>query len=105
MRWRETRRRKSDRSEMQRSAHSNVGVTVHSASMERRRMMKVPLTGATGRDKYIVCKALAYAILVIESLPNEQKELNDARDMKTLLDHFNDGQRVLVQHHMDQARQ
>lgn len=42
----------------------------------------------TGRDASVVCKALAYAIHTIESLPFEYRENSDMADMKTLLEHY-----------------
>ena len=42
----------------------------------------------TGRDGYIVCKALAYAILAIERLPREWREESDKEDMKQLLEAY-----------------
>jgi hypothetical protein len=42
--------------------------------------------GITGRDGYIICKALAYAIETIERLPQRWQELGDLEDMKLILD-------------------
>jgi hypothetical protein len=39
----------------------------------------------TGRDGYIIAKALAYAIVSIEGLPEKRREWSDAQDMKLLL--------------------
>ena len=39
----------------------------------------------TGRDGYIVAKALAYAIEVIAALPDKRRELSDRRDMRKIL--------------------
>lgn len=39
----------------------------------------------TGRDGYIIRKALAYAIETIERLPERWQEWSDKEDMKTLL--------------------
>jgi len=39
----------------------------------------------TGRDGYILCKALAYAINVIERLPETRQEWSDCQDMKLIL--------------------
>lgn len=39
----------------------------------------------TGRDGYIVTKALAYAILAIDSLPRARQERSDRNDMLSLL--------------------
>ena len=40
----------------------------------------------TGRDGYIIAKALAYAIAVIDRLPPELQERSDQDDMRQLLD-------------------
>jgi len=42
----------------------------------------------TGRDGYILCKALAYAILCIERLPPRWQEFSDKEDMKVMLEYF-----------------
>ena len=39
----------------------------------------------TGRDGYIMAKALAYAIAYIDSLPEEKREASDRNDMVALL--------------------
>lgn len=39
----------------------------------------------TGRDSNIVAKALAYAILSIDQLPKDRRELIDQEDMKAIL--------------------
>jgi hypothetical protein len=39
----------------------------------------------TGRDRYIVCQALAYAIETIASLPERFQEWSSREDMKALL--------------------
>lgn len=44
------------------------------------------MEGVTGRDSYIVAKALAYAIEAIEALPPEWQEGGDQGDIKKLLD-------------------
>jgi hypothetical protein len=41
----------------------------------------------TGRDDYLIAKALLYAIAFIESLPEQQRELSDRDDMVALLNH------------------
>ena len=41
----------------------------------------------TGRDDYLIAKALLYAITFIESLPEQQRELSDRDDMVALLNH------------------
>jgi hypothetical protein len=40
----------------------------------------------TGRDHTIICKALAYAIVAIEHLPEKWQEWSDKEDMRALLD-------------------
>lgn len=40
----------------------------------------------TGRDNYIMCKALAYAIVTIDRLPERWQEQSDQSDMKALLE-------------------
>ena len=40
--------------------------------------------GITGRDKLTIAKALAYAIVSIERLPEEWQATSDLNDMKTL---------------------
>lgn len=40
---------------------------------------------ATGRDGYIIAKALAYAIARIQSLPDDRQEYGDILDMCALL--------------------
>lgn len=42
----------------------------------------------TGRDGYIIVKALAYAIAVIEALPVARQEGSDCDDMRDLLCHL-----------------
>ena len=42
----------------------------------------------TGRDDYLIAKALLYAITFIESLPEQQRELSDRDDMVALLHQF-----------------
>jgi hypothetical protein len=41
--------------------------------------------GVTGRDQYIITKALTYAVCAIEALPQEWQEWSDCQDMKHLL--------------------
>jgi hypothetical protein len=63
----------------------------------------------TGRDGYIMCKALAYAIETIERLPTRWQEWSDKEDMKALLTHH--GERMFgteyfyqsARHHIDGA--
>ena len=40
----------------------------------------------TGRDGYVIAKALAYAIEAIAALPEERQELGDQDDMKAILE-------------------
>jgi hypothetical protein len=40
----------------------------------------------TGRDHAAICKALAYAIVAIERLPDLWQEWSDKEDMRALLD-------------------
>jgi len=42
-------------------------------------------SSVTGRDDYVIAKALVYAIAFIESLPEQQRELSDRDDMVALL--------------------
>lgn len=58
----------------------------------------------TGRDTFIVCKALAYAILTIQSLPKEWQELSDCQDMKLLLDRYSGRNQVVYDNHLEEAR-
>jgi len=48
--------------------------------------------GITGRgpmrDRFILCNALAYAIVTINRLPPRQQEASNARDMEVILDHL-----------------
>lgn len=44
--------------------------------------------GITGRDAYIMVKALGYAIASIAALPEDRQEESDCYDMRTLLHHF-----------------
>jgi hypothetical protein len=45
------------------------------------------MTEITGRDGYIIAKALAYAIEAIGRLPEEAQEASDREDMIALLNH------------------
>jgi hypothetical protein len=47
--------------------------------------MYIEREGITGRDAYIVRKALAYAIASIGSLPNDGREESDRLDMVAIL--------------------
>jgi hypothetical protein len=40
----------------------------------------------TGRDAYIVAKALVYAVETIEALPERWQEWSDCQDMKAILE-------------------
>jgi hypothetical protein len=42
-------------------------------------------TNVTGRDDYIIAKSLAYAISIIDALPQERQEGSDREDMARLL--------------------
>jgi hypothetical protein len=42
----------------------------------------------TGRDGYLICQALGYAITAIEALPDEFQERSNARDMRQLLSYL-----------------
>jgi len=44
----------------------------------------------TGRDGYIVAQALAYAILVIEALPDRWQEASNCLDMKAIFEAMTD---------------
>jgi hypothetical protein len=46
------------------------------------------LPDVTGRDNYIIAKALAYAIQAIDDLPTHWQEKGDQDDMKRLLEHM-----------------
>ena len=42
----------------------------------------------TGRDGYLVCQALAYAIVAIEQRPDRYQEWSNKEQMKLLLEHY-----------------
>ena len=44
-----------------------------------------PKTSITGRDGFIIAKALAYAIVAIDQLPEKRQEYSDQQDMRALL--------------------
>jgi hypothetical protein len=44
----------------------------------------------TGRDRLIVCRALAFAIVTIEKLPKERRPTSDLQDMKNLLSTYDE---------------
>lgn len=64
-------------------------------------------TSITGRgpmrDRLILCNALAYAILTIERLPQQQQEWSNKEDMKLMLNYFA-SEFLGVVHFMDGAR-
>jgi hypothetical protein len=39
----------------------------------------------TGRGRYVICQALAYATIAIEALPEDWRQQSDAEDMHRLL--------------------
>jgi hypothetical protein len=45
------------------------------------------MTDITGRDDYVIVKALELAIEAIDELPEHQRSLNDRSDMVRLLEH------------------
>jgi hypothetical protein len=45
-------------------------------------------TNITGRDNYIIAKALIYAIAEIQSLPSEKQEYSDMMDMCDIANKF-----------------
>jgi hypothetical protein len=45
----------------------------------------ISAANVTGRDGYIIAKALAYAISAIEALPPRWQEWSDCEDMKAIL--------------------
>lgn len=47
--------------------------------------MQSNIEGITGRDDFIQAKALAYAILAIQALPEEKRERSDMTDMCRIL--------------------
>ena len=51
---------------------------------KRRNKNTEALAGVTGRDGYIFCKALAYAIEAIDRLPPEWQQADEQRDMVAL---------------------
>jgi hypothetical protein len=55
-------------------------------------------TNITARDNFIIAKALAYAIEIIESLPQERQEQSDKEDMKRLLRTHSATTRLLARH-------
>jgi hypothetical protein len=59
------------------------------------------------REDLIIAKALAYAILTIESLPPRWQEWSDKEDMKVLLERaevFKDFVMSEAKHHLDGAK-
>jgi len=62
----------------------DVGIrTGHRDALEDRIMSKP--SDITGRDTYIIAKALAYGITTIDHLPKERQEGSDRDDMERLL--------------------
>ena len=60
---------------------------------------KAELGGITGRDGYIVAQALAYAIEVIGSLPEDRQEWSNCEDMKRIFEAaFSEQMRQIVTH-------
>ena len=57
----------------------------------------------TGRDTFVICKALAYAIITIERRPFEYRETSDCNDMKKLLKHLST-ENLTVDFYMEEAR-
>ena len=56
-------------------------------------------TDITGRDSYIVAKALGYAMLAIEQLPAHCQETSDATDMRKIFEaQFSEALRTKVTH-------
>jgi len=44
-----------------------------------------------GRDRYVICNALAYAIIIIERQPIGHRETSDMEDMKIILERLASG--------------
>jgi hypothetical protein len=53
-------------------------------SLTKSRSERQPVS-VTGRDAFMALKAMAYAVTVIESLPENRRENSDCRDMRRLL--------------------
>jgi len=53
---------------------------------ERQRRYREAHPLLTERDRLVMCKALAYAIVTIERLPRQQQEVSDKEAMLALLD-------------------
>jgi hypothetical protein len=53
-------------------------------------MTTVTSSSVTGRDRYIIVNALAYAIEAIDRLPQRWQERSDQKDMIALLDAMSD---------------
>ncbi len=60
-------------------------------------------TDHTGRDAYIVTKAICYAIVSIDSLPQAWQEASDRDDMETILT-ARVPDPAMREHHMTSAR-
>jgi ketosteroid isomerase-like protein len=71
---------------------NTLSTRIHDASAGR---------SVTGRDGFIIRKALAYAITAIERLPSRWQEVSDAADMKRLLESMCDD--FNLQHHIVSA--
>jgi hypothetical protein len=56
----------------------------------------------TGRDSYVICQGLAYAVIAIELLPQERQEQSNAYDMRLILNCLCDPS--LRRHLLDNAR-
>ena len=52
--------------------------------LKHRKRVATGAGGVTGRDGYVVCKALNYAIEVIAALPTELQERSDREDMRAI---------------------
>lgn len=56
------------------------------------------------RDQLVICKALAYAIIIIERQPFAFRETSDMEDMKLALEYYSLSF-LGVTHFMEEARQ
>jgi hypothetical protein len=80
----------------------NITVSPNKSNRPKRKEESI-----TGRDGYIVAKALAYAITTIERSPEKWQEFSDMEDMKLIFDHnFGPLSMVFVnaKRHIDGAR-
>ena len=55
---------------------------------ERQRRYRATHPPITAPERYVVCRALAYAIVTIERLPKRQHKWSDKEAMMDLLDRF-----------------